>query len=254
MLFGIGLWQIYNGVVEETELAITKRVNAEFETPRIRQTLTEVASAKSEAILQKAVNPAVKRFQGNLKEKQEALAEALLKSHSEIQIIRNILINESLASKGYRSAFNKLLDLSLRQDAYGNLARESLVSIIRSLKKFARVQGIFWGKKYAANGKPVPASQVPAHYLFSLLNSKEKTENFYDYKGVIEDIVTKSEMEILIESHEILQTSDWLPAIAATCGILERKFPDKFEFMDVEGWIKFCGAEIERRKSTASGK
>lgn len=73
LITGVGLWQIYVKTQDLTSKAISDRISKQFEDSNIKKTLTDVANAKGEEILNKQIRPEIEQFKAEIKKEFDSV-------------------------------------------------------------------------------------------------------------------------------------------------------------------------------------
>jgi hypothetical protein len=73
LITGFGLWQVYVKTQDLTSKIVADRISKQFEEPRIKQSLTEVANSKGEEILSKQVRPEIELLKSEIKNELDSV-------------------------------------------------------------------------------------------------------------------------------------------------------------------------------------
>ena len=151
----LSLW----GIKEGLERSTIKRIDEQFETPEIQELLEDVARTKTKDLMQRKIDPELKRLRKELSEKvaqfdkfQSVMKERLQRSY---QAIENeglkfqkrgsiFELGDAAISQMSRSAYEELLGLlNDPRDASLQLAAKSeIIRVNHALMNSARIEGV----------------------------------------------------------------------------------------------------------------
>lgn len=74
LIFGVSLWQIYRGTIEQMRTLLVERIGREFEQPAIRKTVQDVAATSAQHILKAEIGPEVDKFKSQMEQSVATIA------------------------------------------------------------------------------------------------------------------------------------------------------------------------------------
>lgn len=245
LIFGIGLWQAYNHATKFMEKLLIERISKEFEQPRIKATVQEVAANEAKRLLQEQINPEVDKFK---KETEASVIETnnlITSTQAKLNDLTTLIELEDAARFGSRKAYSRLLQLAASSDYLSDMAKRRALIITRELLVLRSVPGVYMTLSMTTpDGKIQDANKFSTSELFLWLESPNTPKEHIP--SLMAHIANKPKKEVCLEAKRILQSSDSLPGSAATCGILYKVLGDKAPFLDFEGWLKVCEEEISK--------
>jgi hypothetical protein len=150
------------------------------------------------------------------------------------------LSEEALA--GSRISYIQLEKLSRKTSDLSKRASERVKYVVRDLAYYEQPPGIVLALDLSTevNGKKVRILDYPTGILFNFLRDESiaNTTRF----SILNDICQKPVKEVDQYALELLRTSQYLPAVAATTTILRRLHNNAVPFMDTNGWIAYLVA------------
>ena len=244
-IFGFSIDKAYKIATSNIENFLVNRISQEFEEPRIKETVQEVAATNAERMLLEQLRPEIRKFKAEVETSLKETLELIASARDQLKLIEL----QNAAYYGSRKAFVALTELASRDDSLGIKARNSVENIETELELmlYSSVPGLSLILRWTLDGKDILAGELSTHHLFiegleSRFFQKEHIPAMMRY------ILEKPKNEILKEAKRVLETSDYLPACAATCEILRKKLGDKAEFLAFDDWIKVLEEEIEKNK------
>jgi hypothetical protein len=91
LIFGIGIWQAYNGSIKLLQTALEHRINEEFKQPRINETIQSVATNRAKEIISKEIKPEVEKFELEIEKSTADLKFSLETAQLKLSNIENNL-------------------------------------------------------------------------------------------------------------------------------------------------------------------
>jgi hypothetical protein len=155
---------------------------------------------------------------------------------------------EDAARFGSRKAYSRLVQLSANSDSLSTMAKRRVLNIQRELLILRSVPEAYMGLRITRpNGVKQNADDLFTSELFLWLESPYMSKEHLP--AMMAHIAKKPKNEILLNAKRILQSSDSLPASAATCGILAEVLEgEKAEFMAFQDWLKVCEEELNKSR------
>jgi len=247
LVFGIGLWQAYHHATKFMEKLLIERISHKFEEPHISETVQKVAETEAKRLLQEQVNPEVAKFKKETEASITETRELIQSEKANLNDLTTMIELEDAARYGSRKAFSGLVQLAARSDSLGKMALRRVLLIRKELLILQSVPGAYMGLSIAAvNGKQHDADELSTEELFLHLQSPNMAKEYIP--AMMAHIAKKPEKEVCLTAKRILQSSDSLPASAATCGILDKVLGKKAQFLAFEDWIKVCEEELSKEK------
>lgn len=246
LLFGIGLYQAYQNAVKIMENILVERTVYEFEQPRIRKTIQEVAKENAKYILQKEIKPEVIKFREEVQNKIELAEDLIKKTQNQLENLTTLIEIEDSVRFGSRAAFEKLVRLGNHEDYYGVMAKRRVQLIKNELYNFKMIPGAYFNLEWTIDGVKKSASDLSTNYLFHYLEKKGIPKEHYP--SLMADISSKKPKdEICIEAVRIFSTSDNLYCAVATASILTKIYGPIHDLLEFDQWLDFCKSEISKK-------
>lgn len=217
--------------VQSVRLAVSDRLNREFETPRLRALVEEKAKEYAERQARQYLTQKVDQSLQPVNEKMN-------RSATEIENLRNLLFAAEQAMDGDLRAYLQLVAVAREQSERGRIAAGKLTAILRDLSQYRQPPGFYENLALTLpNGKQVPLNEISTGELFRML--QDPTLDVNRRRAMMAYIVNKPKPEVVSSSIQVLNTSQYLPTIAATCGILGAVFNNQSQFLNVQWWLDF---------------
>jgi len=147
------------------------------------------------------------------------------------------------ALNGSRKAYE---DLLLLAESSGSILEEEAETkcshIWQELLCYRDIPAVRTGLKYEKAGRETQMDSLTASQLFELL--VRPSSSVLMRQSLMRYIIGRPRQETLLACITTLDESDSLPAVAATCGILQRLLGKRAEFLDFAGWCEMCRSEI----------
>ena len=268
LLFGFGLLQVYLNATKRLEDIMVQRISAEFMEPRIRETISSVASNYASAAIISQIEPEVTRFKDEIrlsasnthtlveatreqladidnrvntsKETEIKLQSALDEANliiKQLKELSDFMITASSAEYDDRESFEKLKQWALDPD---------YPLKTRALTAFLQIRGDFWGER----GKKNWASTADISKLFpETLTLEQVRQNWqstapmlardfiqrvWDHPGLSKENKLEFMHDVLENSRNSLLTADAAARFLAAEGSLN--YNPAFEFGVIEDW------------------
>ncbi|MGD2093516.1 MAG: hypothetical protein PVH77_00750 [Phycisphaerales bacterium] len=242
LVLGIGLVQVYLSAMDSTEDFIKDRIRKEFKDPRIRETVSNVASENAEYLMREEIAPEVEKFK---EEMQDALEQSMKLSQNakeQFDQLKSIIELEDAARFGSRKAYLSLKNIASVQSPFAAMAKRRVYTIERELLSYSSVPGVRFNLSISRKDEKIEADKLSTFELFQHLQSPNFPQNHIP--SMMSHISDKPKNEICESAKDILEHSDSLTACAATCGILRKILGDKAPFLAFEQWAKICEEEL----------
>ena len=244
LVFGVGLWQAYLGATKQLQGLLVERISLEFEQPRIRQTIRDVASENTKELLKNEIQPEVVKFKAEIGSDLKKIQTIVKSAQTQLDDLTSLIEIEDAARYGSRAAFSELNQLGHRDDSFGFMAQRRAAMIYMDLSTYRSVPGAFFGLSFTKNGKECGSQELSTHDLFRYLESPNTVKEHIP--ALMAHISDKPKKEICEEAIRIFESSDSLVAAAATCGILKKTLGHKAEFLAFDDWLNACKLEIQQ--------
>jgi hypothetical protein len=150
---------------------------------------------------------------------------------------------EDVARLGSRKAFSKLKEIAVRRDSFGTMAKRRVALLEKELLIFRSVPGFYSGLTITQDGKKQSVDELPTSELFLHLEGPSIAKEHIP--AMMAHIAKKPKNEVYLYAKRILESSDSLPACAATCGILSKMVGEKAPFLAFDDWSKVCQQELD---------
>jgi hypothetical protein len=241
------------------------RLDAEFAAPRIRQLVEEKAQEYTKREAQSYI---LAQVGTSLKPLQERVASAMDEAAKQRSLINtysagvtraiddlaqqremSALGDEALA--GSREAYDRLSAISRSQSTQAEKARARIGTIRRSLAIYLKpdIGGALqlnFKRKKGTTETTVMQDNLSIAELFDTLNSEIEISE--DRRRIMGYIAARPKQDIIDPALAVLGGSTYLPAIAATCGVLQHVFGPQADFLDIGGWIAFLRTQQQGQK------
>lgn len=281
-----GLVQVGQYIQKNAE-AVRARVEKEFETPRIRDLMMEVASDEARGLLQQEVQPKLEALNNQIneqmvrardqtterlgsfetaireveegsqeqyrqlvagldatREEAERLTGILSGQINDQQKLHDLLFTVERAEYGSARAYAELRQIAQETTERAEIAARRVVAIERELSLYRRAPRVLIGGiTITSRGKTGSSGEFSTAELFEVLRDEAARDSLRH--RLMADIRGRPKPEIASAALAILGSSDYLPTLAATCGIVREVFGERARFMDVEGWKRFLSKETE---------
>ena len=243
LIFGIGFWQAYRGATKQLQGLLLKSISYEFEQPRIRQTIRNVASKNTKEILENEIQPEVVKFKAEIGSDLKKIKSIVNSAQAQLNDLTTLIEMEDSARYGSRAAFSQLIQLGTRNDTLGRMAQHCISMIFKNLSKYRTVPESSFKLPFTINGEKLPDRKLSTHDLFLYLESPFTPKE--DIPALMMHISNKSKKEICDEAIRVFESSDSLIGAAATCGILAKILGPKGEYLAFDDWLNVCKAEVQ---------
>jgi hypothetical protein len=235
-------------VIAESEFKreVNARINAQFDTPQIRQLVAEKAqeftASRAAEIIQMRVDQGLAPFRDHLTAAEQRIAKSVARVDA---LDRSLYLAEEATLS--RSAYDRLKRLSEEAAPAAAVARQRLIRI--QIELAAYQVSVPPGTAYDA-----APSGASIQDLFAILNNpKESVERrrkivwilWQRAVGAESAALKERQRQILIESAKIFNTSDSLHALAAVGALLRylqrpEAFPTReIEWLDFDSWKRY---------------
>jgi ABC-type antimicrobial peptide transport system ATPase subunit len=88
LISGVGIWQAYSGATKKIEELLVNRISIEFEQPRIRSTVKEVAEGEAKKLMLAEIEPEVTKFKEETQASVEETRELINTAQSQLSNLR----------------------------------------------------------------------------------------------------------------------------------------------------------------------
>lgn len=247
-----------NDEITAIRVSVRQRLDQEFETPRIKALVEEKAR---EYTAKEAKHYIAEQVESGLKPYQERVATAF----RELQVQKQTLdeyqsgakraasdLNDqqvalalfSSALSGSRRDFDTLVRISKGNSSAVEAARKNVEALKKSLDQYRRPTFVTGGIEVTVpdhNGREKNLRDFGATELMALLQSETEGADVMRY--MMGYLVVRPRNELVKPALQALKTSQFLPGLAATCGVLLRVYGERAPFMDIDGWIRVLSGE-----------
>ena len=244
LIFGIGLYQVYCTAMNSTEDFIKDKINKEFEEPRIRKTVSDVAALTAEDLMRDEITPEVENFKDEIQRTLDKSTKLSQNAQEQFDQFKSIIELGDAAIFGSRKAYLTLKTMVSTESPFAAMAKRRISSIERDLLSYSSVPGVRFGLTITTrNGEKTKADILSTVDLFRHLQSPNLPKDHIT--AMMGHIANKPKNEICQSAKDLLEHSDSLIACAATCGILRNILGDKAPFLAFDQWIKVCKNELQ---------
>lgn len=242
VLFPMSIWGIYWSSVRSIKSVIVYRVVQEFNEPRIKNTVEDVAATTAKRLMREEITPEVERFKQEMQNTLEQSIKLSQNAQEQFDQLKSIIELEDAARFGSRKAYLSLKNIASIQNPFAVMAKRRVSSIERDLLSYRSVPGIRFGLTITRNDEKIKADNLSTFELFQYLQSTSLAKDHIP--SMMGHIANKPKNEVCESAKDILEHSDSLIACAATCGVLRKVLGDKAPFLAFEQWIKVCDKEL----------
>jgi hypothetical protein len=198
LIFGIGIWQAYNGSIRLLQTALEQRINEEFKQPRINETIQSVAATRAKEIISTEIKPEVEKFEIEIERRTADLKISLETAQLKLSNIENSL------EKLDKSTQDKIEDLSNRPNFHQELFSMKTGISANIFVNFHKAIDLYDSKDYKScleemksvireyeNGKPYNLKsflkeehnkQVSAFYEYAAKSSQRLSDHVLAYE------------------------------------------------------------------------
>lgn len=244
LIFGIGLWQAYQSATKQLQNLLVDRIAHEFEQPKIREIVHDVAAKSAKNILEHEIQPEVVKFKKEIGSDLKTIQGMVNSAQTQLSDLTTLIEVEDAARYGSRAAFSQLIQLGTRSNSFGAMAQRRISMIYRDLSIYKSVPGAYFGLSFTVNGKKVGAKEVSTHDLFLHLESPHTPKEHIP--SLMAHISDKPKKEVCKEAIRIFESSDSLVGSAATCGILAKILGPKGNYLAFDEWLEVCKVEVQQ--------
>lgn len=162
-----------------------------------------------------------------------------LEAEKTLQSFKTVTELSEEAIAGSLLAFDQLRDFEQSRSDLGERAHARVQYIAHELAYYDQPAGLVLALELSAtvNGKKTRLMEYPTKDLFDYLETVDITS--VTRFSVMNDIAKKPLTEVNEQALILLRNSQYLPAVAATTGILRRLHNNARPFLDVKGWISY---------------
>ncbi len=141
-LAGIGLYQIYNGL----RTLISDRIAAQFDEPRIKETLNQVARTRASEIIEEEVRPSIETARQDTKEALQSFENFLTDTRARLDTVSKEIQFSGImarASNDDRKAFDELVAVAnTPEHPFHDLAIQTVQTLVVNANLNIRVDPI----------------------------------------------------------------------------------------------------------------
>jgi hypothetical protein len=245
--------------------SVKQRLDEEFRTPRITALVEEKAReyTKNEAqrYITEQVESGLKPYQkrvnaafGELGTQKSELAKYQSAAQQAAENLNHQQMVSALfggALSGSRRDFEELNRLGKENPSLSGSTRKALDAVSRSLEQFRKPMMVSGGIEISMQdqqGHERNLQTFSSAELFKALQSQAEGSEMMRY--VMGYLISKPRGELVAPALEILRSSQSLPGLASTTGVLLNVYGAKAAFIDIDGWMKFLTQEQAKYAET----
>lgn len=243
-----GILAAYRQAVVIVSDKISKRLDKEFSSEGIRILIEEKAKEftekKAQRYILEKVNEKITPFVDEIENRMQETSEKIEELDKFLELSRL----EIGARYGSLGDYKRLLKIASEKSYFQEMAQIRITIILKDVSIYKQPPSLYQGLIYTKqDGTEIPADSLTTKQLFESLEDPSLAD--IKRHTLMAHIVRKPKKEILTEALRILTSSNSLPAVTATCGILIEILGKKASFMDFELWTKICKEELSKEKS-----